>query len=401
MSFLLKIVEGPNKGAEIALVEGVAVTLGKTDACDIVLADATLGDEPIDIEASADGVTFGGEHLEPLHVAVRGSTAFAVGPSDSPWGELVWPRWESAPEREGTAEPEPRNEEHGAEGASPAPSPAQGEREPGKRRGCIGCLIALAILLLVIAVLCWCFRGWLEPKVKALAGRDWDAAETATSHDAVGGADSSKLDPLSPLVKRYGLATTNRNGRAILVGDFATRAERLAATAEAYAAQPGVELDISDDESFRAAAEDALFTLTEGALRVSQATNRFLTVDGSAHTPAALARTLKALNSDLPKLRNVDVKAVRFTAAADVEETAQGEGGTSVPAVGARARARKAAAKPEFPVCGILTAPYPCLVMKNGSRVLEGASVGGFVVEKIEADSVTVTNSTGRFTWKP
>ena len=42
MNFLLKIVEGPNKGAEIALVEGVAVTLGKGDDCDIVLADPTL-----------------------------------------------------------------------------------------------------------------------------------------------------------------------------------------------------------------------------------------------------------------------------------------------------------------------------------------------------------------------
>ena len=31
MNFLLKIVEGPNKGAEITLVEGVAVTLGKGD----------------------------------------------------------------------------------------------------------------------------------------------------------------------------------------------------------------------------------------------------------------------------------------------------------------------------------------------------------------------------------
>ena len=37
MKFLLKIVQGPNAGAEIALVEGVRVTLGSADACDIVL----------------------------------------------------------------------------------------------------------------------------------------------------------------------------------------------------------------------------------------------------------------------------------------------------------------------------------------------------------------------------
>ena len=52
MSFLLKIVEGPNKGAEIALVEGVAVTFGKGDDCDIVIADSTMPAEPMKIEPS-------------------------------------------------------------------------------------------------------------------------------------------------------------------------------------------------------------------------------------------------------------------------------------------------------------------------------------------------------------
>ena len=73
MNFLLKIVEGPNKGAEIALVEGVAVTLGKGDDCDIVLADPTMPDAPLSVEASADGVTVGGEPLEPFSVKTFGS----------------------------------------------------------------------------------------------------------------------------------------------------------------------------------------------------------------------------------------------------------------------------------------------------------------------------------------
>ena len=60
MSFLLKIVEGPNKGAEIALVDGVMVTLGKGDDRDIVLADRTMPDAPLKVAASADGVTLSG-----------------------------------------------------------------------------------------------------------------------------------------------------------------------------------------------------------------------------------------------------------------------------------------------------------------------------------------------------
>ena len=88
MNFLLKIVEGPNKGAEIALVEGVAVTLGKGEDCDIVLADPTMPDAPLSVEASADGVAVSGVPLESFSVKTFGATSFAVGPADAPWGEL-------------------------------------------------------------------------------------------------------------------------------------------------------------------------------------------------------------------------------------------------------------------------------------------------------------------------
>ena len=103
MKFLLKIVQGPNAGAEIALVEGVRVTLGSADSCDIVLADPTLPAEACAIEASADSValTPSGaepETLAPLQVRSFGSTALAVGPADSPWGPLNW----DAPAAEGS-----------------------------------------------------------------------------------------------------------------------------------------------------------------------------------------------------------------------------------------------------------------------------------------------------------
>ena len=402
MSFLLKIVEGPNKGAEIALAEGVAVTLGKTDACDIVLADATLGDEPLEIEASADSVTLGGERLEPFHVVVRGSTAFAVGPSDSPWGELVWPKRE-APEREVAAEPESSGGGHGEGDASPAPGPAPSEKKPGKSRGCIGCLIAFAVLLLVMAILCWCFRGWLEPRVKALAGRDGDTAETAALHNAAGGEDPSKQDPLSPLVARYGLATTNRNNRAVLVGDFATRAERLTATAEAYAAKPGVELDFADSDTLKTAVADTLALVGEMELKVSAVTSRVAVLSGKA---ANLKQALEAIASEVPKIANVDVAGISV---APIKIAVAPQGG-AIPAPGpevsrhvatGRNSSAKEAREVSLPVCGILTTPYPCLVLRDGRRILEGAPVGDSVVLKIEADSVTLTNDMGRFTWKP
>lgn len=415
MNFLLKIVEGPNKGAEIALVEGVAVTLGKGDACDIVLADTTLPDEALSIEASADGVSVGGEPVQPFQVKTFGATSFAVGPSDAPWGELKWPKRDESRDEGG----EPKDE-----GTSPAPRtsrPASREEsaaapsEPAKRRrGCLGCFVVL-ILLLVLAGLAWIYylRGaywrWRET-------REGDAAPGDGARHSAGqpGVKSSAtvappVSPLAAIAVKYGLSLSEAKSGTTLSGNLKTRRERLLATAEAYQAQPGVNLDISDDETFRASAEDALFTLTEGALKVAAATNRVVAITGSSPSPAALKKTLEALSADMPKLRNVDVSGVAVGSEFAVSETTDDVRGEDVAASGAVAshpsrRSRRAVRpqnKVDLPVCGILTAPYPCLVMRDGRRIHEGTTIAGSTIVKIGADYIVITNSTGRFEWKP
>ena len=117
-----------------------------------------------------------------------------------------------------------------------------------------------------------------------------------------------------------------------------------------------------------------------------------------------MKKTLEALNADLPKLRDIDASGVVISpivagtdgyGTEDVEQA----NGTSTP----RAPRRKSKKTPSttLPVCGILTMPYPCLVMRDGRRVMEGATIADSVIVEIGADSVTLTNSTGRFTWKP
>ena len=132
-------------------------------------------------------------------------------------------------------------------------------------------------------------------------------------------------------------------------------------------------------------------------------------LSGASPSPFALKKILEALNSDMPKLAGLDVSGVVLGDSANVpgaEEAEAADAGREssmfAPAVKRRMPRKHAkAAAPELPVCGILTTPYPCLVMKNGARLLEGATVGGSVILKIEADSVTVTNSMGRFTVRP
>ena len=409
MSFLLKIVEGPNKGAEIALVSGVAVTLGKGDDCDIVLADPTLPSTPVSIEASDAGVTVDGEPLENFAVKTAGATAFAVGPSDAPWGELKWPAKAESAKAEGEGDGgsrEPADAKHDEAPASPASSPAPEDAgKPKKKRGgCCGCLVVLVALILLLAGFAWFYRAEVKDYCDS---KGYDIRAVGNVLQRVGSSGTSEKPTvaekitLASVAARYGLSVEEGDGTAKIVGNLKTRAERLRATAEAYGAKPGVELDLSDDESFRTAADDALFTLTEGAMKVLAATNRVLSIGGVSRSPTVLARTLRALNADLPKLRNVDVAGVRFGTVPKRETADAGQEENPVVEPQALRPKAKKSATPSLPVCGILTKPYPCLVMRDGMRVLEGAALGENVILKIEADAVVVTNSTGRFTWKP
>ena len=402
MNFLLKIVEGPIKGAEIALVEGVAVTLGKGEDCDIVLADPTMPEAPITVEASADGVAVGGEPLGSFSVKTFGATSFAVGPADAPWGELTWPKAEDREVQDGK-----RESESPVRADPPAPEePPRAEEEGKKKRGgCFGCLFVLLGLLLVLIALVWLFWDALKPRAESLwekmyAGRsDSDDAPTVQPS----GSDT-RSSSLRDIAAKYALSLVESDGRARISGNLKTRRDRLAATAEAYGAQPGVELDLSDDETLRTSAEDALFTLTEGALKVVAATNRVVSIAGSSRSPLLLKKTLEALNADLPKLRNVDTSGVVISplmARTDGDGAGDGEQADGIFPTRTPRRTSKKTASPTLPVCGILTTPYPCLVMRDGRRIMEGAAIGDCVIVEIGADSVTLTNSTGRFTWKP
>lgn len=393
MSSLLKIVQGPNAGAEIALVEGVAVTLGRGDDCDIVLADATLPEEPLTIETGADGaVTAGGERLERFHVKTVGATSFAIGPAEGAWQALVWPKTaaEEAPPPAADI-PEAGAGVSGETGDGDAPGR---DGRGGHSWGCAaGCLVAI-VPLLIVAAIAWLMRDSLRQGAGRVRG--WFGG---------GGADGAEICRMSEcsieeFAARHGLALgTNGIGRISLSGDFATRAERLAATAGAYAIRPGVAIDFCDDETLRGAVEDTLFTFGGNALKVLAATNRCAVLGGAAPSRDVLRRVLEALNADVPKLRAVDCAAVSLGGpGSDGKPVAQSPGDAEK-TPDKHAKPRRPAAP--LPVCGILMKPYPCLVMRNGARVLEGAVVGGSTILKIEPDTITITNSTGRFAWKP
>jgi type III secretion system YscD/HrpQ family protein len=380
VKFLLKIVQGPNAGAEIALVEGVRVTLGSADSCDIVLADPTLPAEACAIEASSDSValTPSGaepENLEPLRVRSFGSTALAVGPADSPWGPLNWeaPAAQAAKDAGEKAEsptPPPAAEPAAESAAKPADEAAPESAKEGSegkaprssaRR--LGCLVALLVLLLLLAAACLLARRWTKPESPDGPAQPGPAAAT---------------EDAAAVAERYGLTLVETNGTTIVRGDLATRAERLAATAELYEAQPGIALDLADRETLLASSADLLQAATEGAMKIADVTNRVAVLAGRAPDPAFLRATIEALRADIPRLSGVDSAAVVLDS--PVASTRAPAGISARPSRGA----------PILPLCGVVLQPYPYLVLQNGQRLAVGAEVGGYKIERIARDRITL-----------
>lgn len=57
MNRILRVVGGPLKGAEIALVAGTKVKVGSGDGCDVLVSDPSLGDVAFELEVAEDEVS--------------------------------------------------------------------------------------------------------------------------------------------------------------------------------------------------------------------------------------------------------------------------------------------------------------------------------------------------------
>ena len=427
---LLKIVQGPNAGAEVVLAEGMTLSLGKGDACDILLADQSLADVACELEINAERVRLllpGGaeERLEPYRVKFLGEmTAIAIGPEKGVWEELIWPTRGSAPAATEGAEAE------ADEAVAEAPKP---EKAPKKRRrgcgcGCLCMLLLLLFLALIVGGICYWPKGealatqygvpveQVKPVVeKSLAvcetkGREYYvwAKDTVVAYCERKKVEEPIPEPpvdLGELAATLGLTYSETEGTPRVSGNFMTRAKRLSATAELYAAKPGVVLDLSDDESLHAATSELLDLVSEGKLKVHTATNRVLELAGFSPSATDLRSVLEAIRADVPHVQQIDCSRVTLgeaTGVVEVEtaETGSTQGVTAVKtARGYRDNQKRVA--PKMPVVGVMTVPYPCLVLKDGSRVTEGAEFGGFIIEQIGADTIRVRGPEGTFEWRP
>ena len=410
MNFILKIIQGPNAGAEIALVAGTTVSFGRGESCDIVLGDQMLPEKAGELvveEAQVvltlpDGTQ---EPLAPLHVRSFETTAIAVGPADAPWGELVWPKADAKPAEAPKPETAPA-----AAAAESAEAPKPETAPPAKGRRLQLALLVVLVLIVVLEFLVWFF--WPQLNVGMMNARIWwqQKSEKWFADKRELAARPYHRQTVEELAAAFGVeAVLPAEGSAEapkLRGNLRRRAERLQLIALAYNAFPGIELDLSDDESLRASSEELLHIVTEDAVKVVSAADRKLELAGHLESPQALRRMLEAIQADVNFAESVDCSQVTLPVVAQsvpvppVVEVSD-EPAAPLDAVVPAAPAVVAPQVPRLPVVGVLMTPYPCLVMRDGSRVLEGADFHGFLVSKITEDAVVLKQGDFTLEWKP
>ena len=427
MSWMLKVTEGPLKGAEIALVDGMRVKVGSADTCDIVIADATLAGEAFDLDVAPAAVTLvepDGKAVELLPFEARsfGTTTFAVGPEDGDWTKVA-KREEPKPAEETHTEEKPREE------AAPEPSeagkPAEPEpKEEGSRRGIgCGCLLAAIIVFIILVLLFVLLPRYVSEgtnagvdRMRPYSEKAWNTcaglfekAQPARDADVatVRPQKAASTQPLADLAAEYGLSFATDGATPMLSGNLKRRTERLAIRALALASDPSVRFDLTDDETLKTATDELLFACTDGQIKAVAASNRVVTLRGYAPDAASLERTVRALDADVPGIDRLDTTRVMVggpapePAESAAEEEDEPETPTPVLKRKRPSRAKLAAAKPDYPVAGVLTKPYPCVVLRNGMRLCEGAMVGTAEIVKIEADKLTLRDGGRTFEWEP
>ena len=411
MERLLKIVEGPMKGAEIALPVGTRVKVGSGEDCDIVIADATLPSLAFELDISEDAVSLvtpdgETENLADFEIREFGSTCVAVGPAGEIWGELHRP----APKAE-SAESEKPTEE-AAEEPKPDVEGAGGDEKKGgcRRVGCLVVSLCFIFLLLALLFLGYRHRDRLQPLWERLQ----PVVERCRGMFVRKGSERPEPEPrpsIGDIAKTYGLQVEDRGGQTFLVGNLKRRTERLAIRAMALASDRMVKFDLTDDQSLMDAVSDTLFIATEGRLEVLSVTNRVAEIAGLVTGPQELSTVLSMLNQEVPQLvacRTGGVKAgfvpppKRIAGAEQAEiPVAVAEGRSAPPRAAAARKKPLEPSAPKLPVAGILTTPYPCVVLMDGSRCLEGARIGGLVLERITAEELVFRAGETKLEWRP
>lgn len=377
MNLLLKIVSGPMRGAEIALVPGLCLSVGSSEECDVVVADGAMADKAFSLDVSEEGVTLTSPGSAPANIAMYevftfGSTDFAYGSADEKWPELIYKKEEDAAKVEEETEEQPSPP---IEPSSPQEEAKKGKEESTepKKKSHLFAILLLIFFLIILALLAWLFYARKEKKVEIISEDDKPAFS------------------LQEIASKYNLTLESGEKGDLILGNLQTKKERKELYALVRQNYPKTKLKVTDDETLKASVVELLFGITEGAVQVESLKDGVLTLKGSIKDLDTFTLAMRTIENDIPGIKLVNPQNVQITSL----PTGAPITTTTSPRVVAKTP------KKEFPIAGIVTKPYTYIVLKNGTRLVEGAEFGGVVIEKIEANKVTLRDGNNTYTVEP
>ncbi|GEM_PF-4075969 len=321
MTWLLKILQGPNAGAEIELPEGVVTRIGRSMDCDVMLQDNRMADEAISLDPQKDslvltplatGCRVGVTSLQanrPMELApytpfLLGGTVCCCGSAENDWPEVdLAPLFamdtpsmpNSAPPEEAEAAPAPEEPPAPTEEELEAQRIAEEKRQMRQKR-----------IRRLLHWLCWGLFLLFFLALAAYAAW-WVWQLTVPEKDEKEEYQNSCKILLQSAANTHGIIMAKISDASDapyrMTGNFATAADRKRFVATALRAYPDCILDLSDDETLRSAVSSALTGLTEDGVQVVSAKNRAVKVQGMMNN---FSEWTSARNTLLKEVRHLE-----------------------------------------------------------------------------------------------
>ncbi len=329
MPKILKILTGPQEGAELELDAGIALHIGTDDSNDIVLVDAMAPAQALELIMEGDNVSvtasaerlFAGDAALPVGektalpdytILTIGSTRCAVGDADKAWPPLRWipldvllaektqPQEEEKTEEPKTNEPKAEQEEAPLSREQVEKlDELQSNKRAKRSRGFA--ILSWLILILICAVGMW------------FTGRHvWNLAKPQESQSIVENTRQTRLEKLREKAEALNLTMEeDEDGNLTrITGNVSKTSQRTSIEQIVKYDCPNVVCEMTDDETLARSVKELVWGLTEGRLQLVSLKDRVAKLMGMTNNEEEWNTIVDNIRHDIPRLATVESDVV-------------------------------------------------------------------------------------------
>ena len=328
MPKLLKILTGPQEGAELELDAGIALRMGTDDSCDIAIVDAMAPAQALEVVLEGDDVfvtaaaerIFAGDAALPVGekttlpdytILTIGSTRCAIGDADKPWPPLRWIPLDVLLAEKPEAKEEEKSQEQTPEQTEEAPlsreqveklDELQSKQRAKRSRGFA--IISWLLLILICAAGMW-FTGRYVWKIAA-------PKEKEEAKDIAENAHKTRLERLRERAETLGLTIEEEEDGSIkrISGNVPKTSQRTLIEQIVKYDCPQVICEMTDDETFARSVKELVWGLTEGRLQLVSLKDRVARLMGMTNSEEEWNTIVDNIRHDVPRLASVESDVV-------------------------------------------------------------------------------------------